>query len=71
VIKEKGFTDKTLNKFISSSYRSTKKIAILMDGKIYSGCADQSKSNRGVKYNRLIRLSAKLRKTGKGEESYG
>ena len=42
-----------------------KKIGYWYEGKFCVAWADQSKTKFGVKYNRLIRLSAKLRTRAK------
>jgi len=58
------YTERIIYKFISMS-SPPKKIGYWYEGKFCVAWADQSKTKFGVKYNRLIRLSAKLRTRAK------
>lgn len=55
-----SYTARTMTKFISKSNPS-KKVGCWNNGKFCTAWADQSKSKLGVKYNRLIRLCARLK----------
>jgi len=54
------YTERIIHKFISKSV-PPKLIGLWYEGKFHTAYADESKSRCGVKYNRLIRLSTKLR----------
>lgn len=53
------YTSRTIDKIISMDV-PTRQIGIMLEGKFYVTYADQSKSRVGVKYNRLIKLTARL-----------
>ena len=54
------YTDRVIDQFISVSI-PPKTIGMWYEGKFCTVFADESKSKCGVKYNRLIRLSARIR----------
>ena len=52
------YTDRVIQRIVSSAH--SVKTGIWFEGKMYSGFADKSKSRAGVKYNKLIKLRARI-----------